>query len=319
MKVLFVSSGNFESFNVAPFIKSQGESLKNIGVDMHYFPIKSKGLWGYIKHIKPLRKRIREINCDLIHAHYSLCGIITLLATSRPIVLSLMGSDVNGSAFWRQIIRLLSLIFKFKIIVKSEEMKRKLTLKQTLVIPNGVDLSQFKELDREECRKKLGLPIDNRYILFAAIADRPVKNYDLAKTAFELVKREKMELLAVTNISHDQIPVFINAADVLILTSLWEGSPNIIKEAMACNCPIVSTEVGDVKWLLGDLQGHYIAQNDPQNFADKIDKALQYGRRTKGRSRIMELEIDSETIAKRINDIYSQILYEKKINQATKN
>ena len=100
--------------------------------------------------------------------------------------------------------------------------------------------------------------------------------------------------------------------ELVILTSLWEGSPNVIKEAMACNCPIVSTNVGDVRWVIGDTEGCYITSFDPEDVAEKIKLALEFGKRTNGRDRIIELGLDSETIAKRLIDIYSKVLEENK-------
>ena len=104
------------------------------------------------------------------------------------------------------------------------------------------------------------------------------------------------------------MPVYLNAADVLLLTSKWEGSPNILKEAMACNCPIVSTDVGDVKWLLGDLEGHYLSSFDAVDFSKKIKQAFIFGKRTCGRKRIYELGLDSENIADRIITIYNMVI-----------
>jgi glycosyltransferase involved in cell wall biosynthesis len=90
-----------------------------------------------------------------------------------------------------------------------------------------------------------------------------------------------------------------------------EGSPNVIKEAMACNCPIVATDVGDIRWVLGETEGCYISSFDTKEFADKIRLALKYSEtvgRTNGMKRIQELGLDSETIAKRIIDIYKKAL-----------
>ena len=308
IKVLFVSSGNFEKFDIAPFIKSQAESLRKNGLEVAHYPIRGKGLYGYLKNILPLRREIRKGNYDLVHAHYSLCGIASILASSKPVILSLMGSDVNGSFMGRLIIRFLAYLCNIKIIVKSQEMKTKLALKRALVIANGIDLTQFSELIKEKCREMQKLSLTQKYVLFAARADRPVKNFALANAAFDIIETDNVKLMTINNEPHEQIPSLINASDVLILTSLWEGSPNIIKEAMACNCPIVSTDVGDVRWLLGDIEGHYIAKNDPQDFAVKLEMALRFGKRTKGRERLIELGLDSDTVARRLIELYQKVL-----------
>jgi teichuronic acid biosynthesis glycosyltransferase TuaC len=93
---------------------------------------------------------------------------------------------------------------------------------------------------------------------------------------------------------------------VVLLTSLWEGSPNVIKEAMACNTPIVSTDVGDVKEIIGKTEGCFITSFDPEDVSDKIKKALEFGKRTTGREDIKHLE--SGVVAKRIIAIYKNVL-----------
>jgi len=306
LKVLFVSSGNSDFFEIAPFIKSQGESLKKIGVDLDYFTIKGKGIRGYLRNIPHLRKKIKDGGYDLVHAHYSLSAIVTSLATSRTVIVSLMGSDVQGSSFWRFVIRLYSSFKWREIIVKSEEMRQKIKIRRAHVIPNGVDLEVFNNLDKEECKEKLNLEKEKNYILFAADPDRKVKNYPLAEKSCSQLITHNSQLITLGKTPHEKIPLYLNACDVLILTSLWEGSPNIIKEAMACNCPIVSTDVGDVRWLLGDIEGHYIAKHDPQDFAEKIKLALYFGKKTKGRERIIELGLDSESVARRVLEVYKK-------------
>ena len=107
--------------------------------------------------------------------------------------------------------------------------------------------------------------------------------------------------------------MYLNAADALVLTSLWEGSPNVIKEAMACNLPIVSTDVGDVKEVIGDTEGCYITSYEPSDVAGKIKLALDFGKRTNGREKIKHLEIN--TIAKRIIDVYNEVLQKKSMRK----
>jgi glycosyltransferase involved in cell wall biosynthesis len=105
------------------------------------------------------------------------------------------------------------------------------------------------------------------------------------------------------------VPRYLNEADVLAFSSFMEGSPNVIKEAMACNCPIVSTDVGDVRWVLGDTKGCYIASFDPADFAKKMELAIHFSQvvgRTKGRQRIVALGLDMNTVAKRIMAVYKK-------------
>ncbi len=143
---------------------------------------------------------------------------------------------------------------------------------------------------------------------FAANPDRHEKNFELAKKSFLKAGIPNAEFKVVNNVKHEDMPYYLCASDVLISTSKWEGSPNIIKEAMVCNCPIVATNVGNVKWLLGDLNGHYIAKHDAKDMADKIHLALDFGERTNGKQRLFDLDLASVTVAKKIERIYHYVL-----------
>jgi teichuronic acid biosynthesis glycosyltransferase TuaC len=157
--------------------------------------------------------------------------------------------------------------------------------------------------------------MSKKHLLFASDPERPEKNFQLTHEAIELLTDEPdLELHFLKDVSNEMVPVFLNAADVLILTSLWEGSPNVIKEAMACNCPIVSTEVGDVKWVMGDVEGCYLASFNPRAVADNIKLALTFSGikgKTSGRERIFNLGLDSKTIAYKLVNIYEEIKSKK--------
>ncbi len=132
------------------------------------------------------------------------------------------------------------------------------------------------------------MDLSKRYLFFAANPARPEKNFNLAKQAYDIVKSDGFVLVKMENIPHNDVPLWMNASDVILLSSLWEGSPNVIKEAMACNLPIVSTDVGDVKEVVGDTEGCYICSYDPKDVANKIKMAIDYGKRTNGQKRIIE-------------------------------
>lgn len=309
MKVLFVSSGN-NVYGLSPIISNQGESLKRKNIDLDYFTIKGKGISGYLKNYSLLRKSLSS-KYDIVHSHFFLSSVLASLTKKKPLVVSLMGSDVYNNAVWRFAIKIFNLLFWNALIVKTSAMKEKLNLQNAFIIPNGVNLKIFYPINKIEARKKLNLQIDKKYILFGSNPERSEKNYALISKGLPELKNYNVDILSLFNQPKEKIVLYLNAADMLVLTSFYEGSPNIIKEAMACNCPIVSTDVGDVKWIIGNVKGCFISSFDIQDFVSKIELALEFiekNGRTNGRERIIELGLDDETIADKIIEIYNEVL-----------
>lgn len=305
VKVLFVSSGNR---GISPIVRNQGDSLLSQDISVDYFPIKGKGLLGYLSNVRKLRQYIRDNHFDVIHAHYSLTAFVASLAFATPLVVSLMGSDVKKGFVYRQLIHCFAFFFSWKtIIVKSEDMKTSLKMGKAMVIPNGVDLHRFCELSQSKCQERLGWDTSKKHLLFPANIDRPVKNYMLLKRAIELIDNKDIEVHWFNKVPNEETPLWYNAADVVVMTSLWEGSPNAIKEAMACNRPIVSTNVGNVKWLLGETDGCYFTGFSATDCAEKIRTALSFTGRTNGRQRIIDLGLSNDLVAKRLTAIYEEV------------
>ena len=287
MKILFVSRNDSNIIAAKPIVLNQGKSLENNGVNVDYYTFTEKGLFGYIKNSWRLRRYLRRKEYDVIHAHYSLSAFATSLAGAKRVVVSLMGSDSKSSFIHRWIIALFAFCFSWEsIIVKSEDMRKSLGIKRSIVIPNGVDLSYFKPIDKRACQKSLDWDLEKKHILFAGNPTLRVKNFTLAESAIGLVS-DNFDLHVLNFVPHSEMLLWYNAADIVILTSLWEGSPNVIKEAMACNKPIVATDVGDIAYLFGDLPGHYLCRFDAEDIANKITQALNYSSPTNGRSRII--------------------------------
>ena len=240
-KVLFVSSGNNGKLGV--LVENQAKSLEKLGVEIDHFLILGKGLGGYLRNIPKLNKYIKLKDIDIIHAHYSLSAFVATFASAPNLVVSLMGSDAFLN-FWMKLAARFMYTFFWKVtIVKTEQMKKSLKLSKAIVIPNGVDLDNFKFIDSSEARKKLGFQANKKIVLFLSDPKRDEKNYPLANKAISLLNRNDVTLFPVYNVSNQEIPTYLNAADLLLLTSKWEGSVNVIKEAMACNIPIVSTNM----------------------------------------------------------------------------
>jgi teichuronic acid biosynthesis glycosyltransferase TuaC len=333
MKTLFVVSGNSQFYDVAPFIKAQGDSLKAEGLDLDYFLIKGKGARNYLANIGRLKRQLRENRYDLIHAHYSFCGWVAVLAAGRlPVVLSLMGDDATGTFSGQNRISLKSrallllgrLIqpFTAAIISKSPNIESFVYRKKiSHLIPNGVKLDQFVEYDRAALRETLGMKKDKQYIVFLGNPKDPNKNYALAQSAHALLKRPNVELLSPFRLTHDEVAQYLNAADVFVMCSFSEGSPNVVKEAMALNCPMVVTPAGDAAWVAGDEPGCFVGGFDPADFAAKLAEALDWttaNGRTAGRRRLIALGLDATSVARRILGVYETVLTKKTRKRAEK-
>ncbi len=315
MNVLFISSGN-SSYGIVPFIKVQGESLIENGINLEFYTVKGKGVSGYLKNLKNIRKISK--NHDIIHAHYGFIGLLVFIAfTGKPVVLSVMGSDAYGNfdkngrrktaSYLGMFLTQLAILFSKAIIVKSVNLFKYIPFKnKTFIIPNGVNFTKFKTLNANSCKDELQVDKNKKNILYLADPKNPRKNYKLIQDAMKLVETSNVSLINPYPIKHKDFVKYINASDVFVLTSFNEGSPNVIKEAMACNCPIVSTDVGDVENVIKNTKGCFISSFDPKDFAANIDKALLFNKRTTGRADIQHL--DSNVIAKRIIDIYKTLL-----------
>ncbi len=323
MKVLFIASGHKGKNRIAPFIQAQGDALSEEGIEMSYFAVEGKGAMSYLRSVPLLRKRIEADPPDLIHAHYSLCGWVAVLAgTGKPIVLSLMGDDAYGDyiakdridwrSSWLPVVTWMIQPFVDVLISKSANIARHVYRPRiSHIIPNGVRLDQFR-LYPGGCREELGLRPDKQYVLFLGDRNIPRKNFALADAAVRLLGRPDVELINPFPLSHGEVVKYLNSADVFVLCSFMEGSPNVVKEAMACNCPIVTTDVGDAAWVTGDTPGCVVSSFHAAEFAGALAQALDYAAtngRTEGRQRLIQLGLSASDVAQRICAIYAQLLH----------
>ncbi len=288
------------------FVKQQVDALRVQGLDVDVVLVggKRKKL-SYIPGLFRFRRFISSRRYDLIHAHYVFSGLIARLQLASPLVVSFHGGKETWS--WVGVLCRMLAPLADAVTVTSQQHKDWLGRKDAAVIPCGVDLDLFVPRPREEARALLGLPEDKRLVLFAAIP-RPEKRLDLAVAAVELLRRDdpQVQLVLATNVPHEQMPWYMNACDVLVFPSEYEGSPVVIKEAMACNLPIVSTDTGDVAQVVSRTEGCYISQRDPVDLARKLRLALDRRQRTNGRAVILSLNLDT-TIAGVLR-VYARVL-----------
>lgn len=303
MEVLWVYSEN--SGRMAPFLKEQADSLTKMGVAITYFGLTKRGILGYLLEVKRLRRYLKINDFDLIHAHYGLSGLVAVLQNSIPVITTFHGCDVNRLKL--RILSWIPFLRSYKNIFVSKRQERLfygLKKGKSYIIPCGINFDQFQPLEKVVARKKLNLPIDKFLVLFSSAFDIPVKNSKLAKDALEILGEEYI-LLELKGYSREQVVELMSASDIGLLTSLREGSPMFIKEMMALNKPVVSTDVGDVRERFGSLNGYFLTSNDPFEIADAIKKTLTF-QVTSGRDNILYL--DNEKIAKRISQLYQEVI-----------
>lgn len=310
MKVLFVASGNKAVGSVSAFVQSQFDSLQKLGLDMGMYPVVGHGWKSYLLAAREVRRTVLKENIDIVHAHYSICGIVASLAclcTRAKVVVSILGSFPRRDFKWRWVCFFIKHVWD-GTLVKSQRTADQLGL-DLPVIPNGVNLEQFKLIDHDEARRMCGFEEGKKYVIWCSNPDRPEKRFWLAQQAVEALHDASVELFPVFNRTHDDVVKYMCAADVLLLTSVSEGSPNVIKEAMACNCPIVSTDVGDVRVRLNGVVCSYVAATDSsEDISARLRQALDGVCRTNGRQIIMKDGITTDSIADRImNQIYLSI------------
>lgn len=310
MKVIFVASGNKSIGSVSAFVYSQFESLKEKGLDMILFPVVGHGIKAHLRASLNLRRLVQREKPDIVHAHYSICGYVATMATlflKPKVVVSILGSFPEKDLKLSVVRYFIKHIWD-STLVKSQRTADQLGLNLP-VIPNGVNLAKFRLLDHMEARESCQFVSDKKYVIWCSHPSRPEKRYSLAQEAVALLHDDSVILYPVFDHIHDDVVKYMFAADALLLTSVSEGSPNVIKEAMACNCPIVSTDVGDVRWITENVEGAYVADHDdPESICDCIRKALDFNKRTQGRDAIVRRGLTTGCIADRIIELYSKVL-----------
>lgn len=301
-KILVVCSEN--SGRIAPFIEEQVNALKKIGLQMEIFGVKGKGIRGYLKNWKLLLQHINEFQPDIIHAHYGLSGLLANLQRKVPVVTTYHGSDINDKRIFR-ISKLTIRLSEHNIFVSQKNVDKAKLKKKFSLISCGVDTSVFYPQNQEACRREMKLSKGKKYILFAGAFDNQVKNASLALNVVSTLKNT--ELIELKDYTRENVACLMNAVNACLMTSHSEGSPQFIKEAMACNCPVVSVDVGDVKELLEGVKHCYLAKYDIQDISEKLNLLFENGERTNGKEKISNMHLDSTSIARRILEVYNSI------------
>jgi teichuronic acid biosynthesis glycosyltransferase TuaC len=304
------------------FVREQVDSLREMGVDVDVFSFEGGGrVAAYLGAIPAFRRALRKESYDLVHAHYGLSGFVAMMQTCCPVVVTFHGHDLipdldaDHRAVLRSILatmigKLVALIVADCIVV-ADILQPKLWFRSAATIPMGVDLSLFRPAPLSEARRHLGITDKTKRVLFVADPKDQNKRFYLAQQAVHLLRKNGLmvELLYLLDVPHENVPEYMNACDVLVLTSKREASPCVIKEAMACNLPIVSTNVGDVAERINGVEGCYLCEPTPQDIAEKLRLVLSTSRRSNGRANIQDLSL--QNVAQKVVEVYRNILLKK--------
>ena len=314
--------------NLLPFVLEQGESLRQLGIDIEYMPVRG----NYFLAVRDLKRKIRECQPDIVHAHYGLSAITAELQSLVPVVTTFHNGETLN---WH--VNLLTSLFSLRakhVVYVAQHIHDLVYFKAKnhSIIPCGVNMDDCHIIDQTAARQQLGFEDGVKYILFGGGFDNLRKNYAILRDAVERIEQApwvpiedgercgNIVCLEMKGLSRAECVLRMNACDLFALPSHSEGSPQALKEAMACNCPIVATDIADVKTLMGDLPGHYILRN-PRKTHERWDadeksldemvilmqEALHFTGRTNGRDRILELQLSNEQVAERLVDIYKAI------------
>jgi len=300
----------------AQFYRSQVAELQRRGVEVTTLAVPgdnhsesteagadgSRSVFDYVRFYPSVLSRSFD-DYDLLHANYGLTAPMAVAQPTLPVVLSLWGSDLMGK--YGPLTRRLAPLCD-EVIVMSDVMAEAYG-GDCRIVPHGVDLDQFRPIGRDRARAEVGWPDDERIALFPYPPKRDVKSYPRARAIFDRVKErtdQPVTLKTATDIPHERMQFYLNAADVLMLTSRREGSPNTIKEAMACNLPVVATAVGDVRRRLASVEPTTVSDDDDELVAGLLE-ILERGDRSNGRE--YATEIGLEQMGRQLLNVYKQV------------
>jgi glycosyltransferase involved in cell wall biosynthesis len=315
LRVLYVIPGAEKDTSMS-FSRRQAASVGKFGVEIRQFFLKSRTSPPVIaRELRRLKREIRKFEPHVVHAHFgTMTAFVAAIASRKPLVITFHGSDLNpapGDPWLRS--KLGHALSHFaanraaEIICVSPQLRERLANQQARihVVPCGVNLEQFSPLAKRDCRDRLGWNLDEKIVLFNARTDPEGKRLDLAEAAILHAQRKtpQLRLHVFRGKTHpDDMPIYYSAADALLMTSDYEGSPMVVKEALACNLPVVSVDVGDVVERLQGVTPSAIVPRSPAAIGEALADVLHKNIRSNGRDRVHELSEDH--VARTITSIY---------------
>ena len=316
MNVLHITANypteQFPVFGI--FVKEQVESLRNEGVKCDVFFSNGKENGGTKAHrasIKKVRKLLRENHYDVIHCHHAISGLILLLAGGtfgNNCVLSYQNDPTREfggmKLFW-----LLYAAFDKVIIKNTTELLKK---NKVVYLPNGTNADFFKPMDKNACKENLGWDENQHYILYmdSNKGTRTQKRHDRYLQTLDIVRKEIPNIVSIelSNTPREEIPIYMNACDLHLMTSDFEGSPNSVKECLCCNTPVVCTPVGNVPDMMGDIPGCYVTKGfTAEELATCVENVLTSKEPFNGRELFLAKGYGIETVAKKLKALYESV------------
>lgn len=292
-----------------PFFNEQIRILERSGVSCTVVAAPNpdggaRSLRDYASCYRSVLEAVWEGDYDLVHSNYGLTAPLALAQPVRPVVCSLWGSDVFGK--YGPVSRITTTAAD-EVIVMSEEMAAEIG-GNSAIIPHGVDFERFKPSSQRQSQDAVGWSHDRKHVLFPWPAERDVKDYPRAERVVSAARERlstPVELQVVSGVPHDRMPAYMNAADALLITSKWEGSPNSVREALACNLPVVATDVGDVREHVADLALSGVCETD-EELVDTLVDVLESERPTDCREQVRHLSV--EQMGENLLDVYDRAM-----------
>ena len=307
IKVLIVASDKGGKF--APFIEEQIAALEEYGVVIVRYPVTRKGIIGYLREVPSLRSIIKRERPNVVHAHFGLSGLLANLQRMIPVVTTYHGSDINNPSTLR-FSKMAIWLSKHNIFVSKRNINIAQPKKNYSLLPCGVNLQVLQDNHPKTERVEKMLKEEKINVLFAGAFDNEVKDPELAKQTIEILSHDidGVQLIELKGYTREEVAMLMHSCHALLMTSKTEGSPQVIKEAMACGCPIVSVDVGDVAERIEGVDGCSVAKSrEPAAIADALKHAILHEGRTIGRKKIIEMGLGNEQVVIQLVDIYNTI------------
>lgn len=307
------------------FVRDEVEALRARGceVDVYFVNGRASRL-NYLGMPFGVARRLSAKSYDLVHVHHSYCGLAATVPRRLPVVWTFHEGEIMHDADMAShddAVKRIAYSGGFKrfvagrvdrVIVVADFLKGPLGRDDAVTIPAGIDLERFAPMDAGAARRELGLDPDRRYVLFPSSPERIEKRYHLASEGVAALRGrlgsggDDIELICLDRIPHERVPLHINAADVMLMTSAFEASPVTIREALCCNVPVLCTDIGDARGVLDGVDRCEIIAPDPGEIARALERVLSPPGRVEARARMQRYSLESTSA--RVVEVYEDVL-----------